>query len=94
MHYGKRPGSSEAVWATVCSLKESPITKKFASDVCLNINSELESYFWQNTTDPYAVGYPSEQVKDLTCKEEGNFSTCVHDFKVSNCFEHSNDVVV
>ena len=76
MYYGKTPDSKETAWAAVCALEKSPITKKFASDVCLNIESELESYSWQNTTDPHAKGYPVAQVKDLNCKNESSFPTC------------------
>ena len=89
----ERP-DSQTTLATVCSKDKSPISKKFASTVCLNINSELDSFSWKNTTDPFAKGFPLIQEKDLFCKDETDLSTCFHNFKSSDCLDHQNDVVV
>ncbi|CAG5096608.1 Oidioi.mRNA.OKI2018_I69.XSR.g14699.t1.cds [Oikopleura dioica] len=84
----------KTTWATVCSNEKSPITKKFANTVCLNINSELESFSWKNTTDPRTKGYPLIQEKSLFCDDETDFSTCFGNFKSSDCRDHQNDVVI
>lgn len=89
----ERP-DSQTTLASVCSKDKSPISKKFASTLCLNINSELDSFSWENTTDPFAKGFPLIQEKDLFCKDETDFSTCFHNFKSSDCLDHQNDVVV